>query len=357
MSYDTSSAWSVNLRAGDWVEVRSKEEILKTLDKNGRLDQLPFMPHMFEYCGQRFKIDKSAHKTCDTINWTGGRRMSRAVHLQGIRCSGKEYGGCEAACLIFWKEPWLKRVDGPSGLVQLSKPHIGTAATEMDCTEQDVIAATRAGASGIESDPTYCCQATELVKATAPLKSSDVRQYVQDYVSGNASASRIIKGLIYSRYYRLVQKAHGPEGVPGQWLVSAYDRLRILWNGPPFPRKRGRVPSGQKTPTAALDLKPGDWVRVKSYDEILSTLDENNKNRGLYFDAEHVPYCEGRYRVLATVRQIIDEPSGKMIRFKSNSIILEGVCCQSRYSDKRMFCPRAIYRYWREIWLERVHGP
>jgi glycosyltransferase involved in cell wall biosynthesis len=35
-------------RAGDWVEVRSKEEILRTLDKNvdknGRLEELPFMP-------------------------------------------------------------------------------------------------------------------------------------------------------------------------------------------------------------------------------------------------------------------------------------------------------------------------
>jgi len=26
----------LNLRAGEWIEVRSKEEILQTLDKNGR---------------------------------------------------------------------------------------------------------------------------------------------------------------------------------------------------------------------------------------------------------------------------------------------------------------------------------
>ena len=55
------------LRAGDWVEVRSKEEILRTLDATGRLDGLPFMPQMFQYCGQRFKVFKRAHKTCDTI--------------------------------------------------------------------------------------------------------------------------------------------------------------------------------------------------------------------------------------------------------------------------------------------------
>ena len=32
--------------AGDWIEVLSKEEILRTLDKNGRLDKVPF-----KYCG------------------------------------------------------------------------------------------------------------------------------------------------------------------------------------------------------------------------------------------------------------------------------------------------------------------
>ena len=55
------------LSAGDWVEVRSKEEILRTLDKNAQLDAMPFMPQMFQNCGKRFKVLKRAHKTCDTI--------------------------------------------------------------------------------------------------------------------------------------------------------------------------------------------------------------------------------------------------------------------------------------------------
>lgn len=60
------------MRVGDRVEVRSKEEILATLDSNGRLEGLPFMPQMFEYCGQGFQIFKSAHKTCDTVNGPAG---------------------------------------------------------------------------------------------------------------------------------------------------------------------------------------------------------------------------------------------------------------------------------------------
>ena len=36
-------------KIGDWVEVRSKAEILCTLDANGQLDKMPFMPEMLQY--------------------------------------------------------------------------------------------------------------------------------------------------------------------------------------------------------------------------------------------------------------------------------------------------------------------
>src|SRR6185503_14881006 len=89
---------ALNLRVGEWVEVRSKEEILSTLDKSGQSGALPFMPEMFQYCGQRLKVFKRAHKTCDPVNGLGGRRMENAVHLEGIRCGGEAHGGCQAGC-------------------------------------------------------------------------------------------------------------------------------------------------------------------------------------------------------------------------------------------------------------------
>ena len=70
------------------------------------------MPEMFEACGQRFRVFKRAHKTCDPPNGLQGRRMLRAVHLEEFRCNGAAHGGCQAKCLVFWKEAWLKRVDG-----------------------------------------------------------------------------------------------------------------------------------------------------------------------------------------------------------------------------------------------------
>lgn len=102
-----------------------------------------------------------------------------------------------------------------------------------------------------------------------------------------------------------------------------------------------------------LNLQPGELVRVKSYDDILATL-TGSRHRGLHFDAEEVPYCGGTYRVKARIERFVDEKTGKLISLKTPAVMLENVWCQSRYSGCRMFCPRSIYAWWREVWLERV---
>ena len=136
-----------------------------------------------------------------------------------------------------------------------------------------------------------------------------------------------------------------------RWL---YDKLSWLWSGSRFPRTEGAIPVGERTPAASSNLQPGELVRVKSHKEILRTITTENKNRGLSWDAEMVHYCGGTYRVLKRVSRIIDEKTGKMQTMKNPCIMLEDVICQARYSACRMFCPRSIYPYWREIWLERV---
>src|SRR5882762_6347885 len=105
---------SSEFTAGEWVEVRSREEILSTLDGNGQLDGLPFMPEMLQFCGQRLPVFRRAHKTCDPPNGLQGRRMAAAVHLDGLRCDGSAHGGCQAGCLMFWKDAWLKKADAPA---------------------------------------------------------------------------------------------------------------------------------------------------------------------------------------------------------------------------------------------------
>jgi hypothetical protein len=340
------------LSAGDWVEIRSKKEILQTLDKNGRLAGMPFMPEMLAFCGRRVQVYKRAHKTCDTVFPTRGRRVDLSVHLE-TRCDGSAHEGCQAGCLIFWKEAWLSRIGGDALGGELSDGKAESANVDAslagECSESDVWAGTKV----LDPDSgtsRYVCQATQLPYATTDLVWWDVRQYVEDYWSGNAGLWRMFKGLVYSIYYNLSQAGFGL-GSTMRWV---YNRLYPLWRGAPFPRVAGAIPQRRPTPTATLNLQPGELVRVKRHEEILLTLNTDSRNRGMYWDAEMVPYCGGTYRVLKRVTKIVNEKSGRIEEMKSPSIILDSVVCQARYSGCRMFCPRSIYPFWREIWLERV---
>lgn len=335
-----------NLKAGDWVQVRSKEEILATLDGRGRLEGLPFMPQMLQYCGRRFQVFQRAHKTCDTIvyNWDSpGRKLPGGIHLN-LRCDGKAYGGCQAACLIFWKEAWLKPVDDEA--VERAAPAPGAG-----CTEADIVRATRADDRKRGAEPRYSCQATELLNFTAPLPWWDARQYVEDYASGNATLGRMARGFLFVGYYYGTLAFSRTLGGPARWI---YDRFQALWGGLPYPRHYGKLPPGASAQAATLNLQPGELVRVKPYDEILASLHTNNKDRGMSFDGEMMPYCGKLYRVRGRVEKFLDEKTGFMKRMKTPAVILEGAFCRARYSNHRMFCPRSIFSWWREAWLERV---
>lgn len=338
----------MKLRVGDWVEVRSKDDILGTLDPNGELDGMPFMPEMFAFCGKKFQVYKRAHKTCDTVFPVRGRRVANSVHLD-TRCDGSAHDGCQATCLLFWRLEWLKPLgSNASENKQISRKDSSIPAAA--CTESNL--SDRARETDEHGDTSYVCQATRLPYVTTNLDWWDVRQYFEDYHSGNVGLWQMIRGGAYFAYFGLSCAGLGL-GRPMRWF---YDKFHHLWRGTPFPRKTGSIPDGRPTPTGALNLQPGELVRIKSHDEILKTLDTRSRNRGLYWDAEEVPYCGGKYRVLKRVTKIINERTGKMREMKTPSVILDNVICQSRYSECRLFCPRSIYSYWREIWLDRV-GP
>ncbi len=165
----------MSFKAGDWVVVRSREEILATLDPAGERDKMPFMPEMLKFCGTKLRISAVAHKTCDVACKTGGRRLDDAVHLDNIRCDGSAHDGCEAGCLLFWKKQWLEpadanaRVDAGEG--------VGASAAAGDTLSQRLQAAAVRVENG---EKIYSCQATRLFEATRPLKWWEPRQYVRD---------------------------------------------------------------------------------------------------------------------------------------------------------------------------------
>ena len=335
-----------DLRPGELVEVRSQEEILATLDENGTLDGLPFMPEMLQFAGRRLRVYKRAIKACDTIGNTGMYRMERAVHLDGVRCDGQAHGGCQAGCLIYWKEAWLKPAQpdasGNGHHPQMPSSDADTTTGSLPlasrCTVATLHEATRSEASD-SGDAVFSCQATELPRA-APvhIRGFDVGQYVRDVTSGNARPLPMLRGLLVLLFNKL------------QWANRRFLPGRpLIHGGASYPFIDGRVRG--KTPKQVLDLQPGELVEVKSKEEIFETLDKTGANRGLRFDGEMLRYSGQRARVLRRVDHIIDEKTGRMLHLPGDCIILEGVICTADYHQ---FCPRSIYPYWREIWLRRV---
>jgi hypothetical protein len=326
---------SLNLHVGDWVEVKSADEILGTLDNRQSVDRLPFMPEMLQYCGKRFRVFKSAHKTADTTDLFVIQRMKGAVHLEGLRCDGTAHGGCQARCLLFWKTSWLKRVHS-EGMdpKRDARASISPQQSQQISTAREILTqATRHPVADGEPER-YRCQATEMPLATTPVRRRDrwdPRFYVQDLTSGN------VKPLDFIRF--------GALGMLNAFLKR--------WFGFYLPRVRGLA--GEKTPSQALNLQPGERVRVKSKREVMLTLNKGQRNRGMWFDAEMVPYCgKSNFRVLHRVDRLIHEKTGQMLVMTNPCIILDGVTCSGNYLYQRMFSPKHEYMYFREIWLERI---
>ena len=327
----------LNLRAGEWVEVRSIEEILETLDDRQCLESLPFMPEMLQYCGKRFRVYKSAHKTCDTIETFAIRRMDDAVHLEILRCDGAAHGGCQAGCLLFWKDAWLRRVPAPIPAAAEASLRDTPHDQSFSAPGVEVLRdATRAPAEDGEHRERYRCQATQLVAATHEVRRRerwDPRFYLRDLTSGNVRLRRFV-------WYG---------------LLAMFNAFTNRWFGRRVPNICGRA--GRTTPTCQPKLVAGSPVQVRSKREIEETLDAKQRNRGLWFDVEMLPYRQqGTLKVLRRVDRIINEKTGRMMHLPNPCLILDNVTCSGNYSQFRMFCPRAVYPYWREVWLKEAEA-
>jgi hypothetical protein len=310
------------LRKGDLVEVRSAGEILRTLDERGELDGLLFMPEMVDSCGARFTVAARAERVCDTIGW-GTRRYADTVLIGDHRCDGGGHGGCGAECRTYWKEAWLRRVTPNESrpVTQLDKGSVAALLrlVSENTTDGDV-------AQGVR----YRCQATRALEASVQLSAKDPRSYARQYTTGNVSLPH---------FTRVLGRAV---------VLETAKRLRLL----PEPPVSGTGPTSPRTPT--VGLQPGDWVRVKERDEIEVTLNDKGKNRGLWFDREMLAFCGKVFRVRRQINRLIDERTGEMLELSSDCVTLDGAVCSGENSLGRWFCPRAIYPYWREGWLDRI---
>jgi hypothetical protein len=320
---------ALGLRAGDRVRLRPLAQIQATLDADGCTDKLPFMAEMIALQGRTMTVDSRADKTCDTINLTGcNRAMDDTVHLTNIRCDGSAHGGCQAFCMLYFREQWLEPVPdgGPAA----------PASTD-EAPPAELLATLDAFAN--PSPGYYKCQATQALEASRPLQG--VGHYWTDLRTRNVSISRVVRLLFWMvvNFYQKLSRHF----LPRRLRIHAGERL---------PYVRGPVVDGNWPEEPHFDLQPGELVEVRSFEEIRATLDDKQSNRGLYFDQEMVPLCGKRGRVLHRVERLIDEKTGKMLRVKRDLYVVAGmVGCEGVHHK---LCTRSVMAMLRDVWLRRV---
>jgi hypothetical protein len=314
----------LRFRAGDQVLVRSPEEILATLDGDGTLDGVPFMPEMLGWCGKPFQVKRRVVKICAPDLPLRRFPADDVVILEGPRCDGRGHDGCKDGCRILWKEAWLRALDPAATTPQISKTGLAELRARLK----------------IKSDELhYFCQSTERFKATEAFPGKQklwmVRIAFREIRNGDLSALEVLRLFALLFWQKLLHAANGHQSLTG--------------------------PHQKRTPSDSLGLKPGEVVRVKSRAQIVETLDHKRTNRGMGVCYEMMRCCGHEAEVRHRIDRIIDEKSF-MMRELSHTVALQNIGHEEELGERCLCgdqlgdCPRGGLMYWREIWLERVNS-
>ena len=295
------------LLPGDRVTVRSPQEIAATLDDRQSLERLPFMPEMLQFCGQTFRVRLRADRACVNPPQLPLRRLDHAVTLEGVRCDGAFHGGCQLGCMILWKDSWLAEPSSPRDARRTEPVPIELRAKRTP--ESDV----------------YFCQATDLIDATS---------------SGGSF-------LLPAQYLSLLRHR------------TFTPRELVLMFGKPLARRLARLVGSiapargrRSVPIApSLGLQSGDWIEVRSRDEIMASFRAGGASRGLAFGGDMTSHCGRQLRVAAQVERIVDERTGRL-RTLRDTVTLDGAVC-----DRYLGCARGMPIMWREAWLKPIAPP
>lgn len=133
--------------------------------------------------------------------------------------------------------------------------------------------------------------------------------------------------------------------------LKRFVRQLYAWNNNRQPRSTPVT----VTPSAIqpAHLQTSDRVRVRSREEIESTLDPFKELKGCAFLEYMWQYCGTIQRVLQPVERFLDERDYRVKKARG-VVLLEGVLCHGTPVFGR--CDRCCHLFWREEWLEKIDG-
>ena len=138
-------------------------------------------------------------------------------------------------------------------------------------------------------------------------------------------------------------------------------RVRLIWSlkkkgvylkniiFEPFKKKGNSIIYDQMQTEA---FKPGDWVKVKSKDDILNMLDKRGSTNGCMFTPEMYGRCGEKYRVIKKVNYFYDEVKNKLCKCR-DIYVLEGALCTGQRRVYLKDCDRCCFQFWHKDWLTK----
>ncbi len=309
-----------DLIVGDLVEIRSWAEIQSTLDKNGCLEGLPFMPEMLSMCGKQARVFRSMNRLFDYRKTRKMRHMDGAVLLVDTVCDGSSHGGCEAACHTIWKSDWLRRVDLSISPKETVRDH------RSDRGSGDFSKEVRSPLEWGTRPPNYSCQLTQLNAASMPIGKRSFVNFLRPIVAGNVT----LRGFVIG------------------WMTHLFNVVQHKRQGVSFPEIDVEVKDLARIPELSLNV--GDKVFVRGLKEIRSTLNAKLEHRGMGFEDDMLKYCGQPLYVHSEIKKLIDIVTGEMRTMKTPAYYLRGIHFSG---ERQQFNAQWEPLFWRSVWLRR----
>jgi CelD/BcsL family acetyltransferase involved in cellulose biosynthesis len=118
---------ALHLQPGEWVRVKSRAEIVVTLDRRGRNRGLEYSRFMLPLFERRFRVLGPVRRIIREDN-SRMQEIRNTVILEGASCDGhSRCGGCPRDQFHLWRECWLERVPAPSCAKPVRAVHRGGA--------------------------------------------------------------------------------------------------------------------------------------------------------------------------------------------------------------------------------------
>jgi hypothetical protein len=104
---------TLDLQPGELVRIRSRQEIVATLNHQRLNRGLGFEEEMARYCGRTARVAARVERCVDERTGELLRMKYPCIALESVFCEGAYSVNCPRQFVPFWREIWLERVEEP----------------------------------------------------------------------------------------------------------------------------------------------------------------------------------------------------------------------------------------------------